>query len=378
MLAVGEVLWGEYRVTRPLGCGGYAEVYQAKSLLESKRVAIKVEKSHTEHGQTLEHEAAILSKLTNIEGIPKVTFVKKSGKKTYLGLQLLGKSLYSLRKSKSYLPTAENQVLLAWHLLALIESVHKQGILHMDIKPDNILVGRGKRSRLYLIDFGIARDISLPYGKSRSVLGNPLFCSSRRMENRPVTRKDDLEGWLYTLVFMTNLHLPWDTEARSRQSGWIQAIKEAKETISAEQLCKDLPREFVEMTNHIRSVRSLDRPNYTLLKGLLAEAAQRLHLDLTSPLQIVKERTLSETNPISHTPVSHTPSQFPSLRAASCVENLDRNQFQTTQNSDKFNNDEMNTEKDITVKCAPALTVSVKNYLKDNESRLRRRGSAYE
>ena len=153
---------------------------------------------------------------------------------------------------------------------------------------------------------------------------------------------------------------------------------EAKETISAEQLCKDLPREFVEMTNHIRSVRSLDRPNYTLLKGLLAEAAQRLHIELTSPLQIIKERTRSEANPISHTPVSHTPSQLPSLRAASCVEHLDRNQFQTTQNSDKFNNDEMNTEKDITVKCAPALTVSVKNYLKDNESRLRRRGSAYE
>lgn len=366
-------MWGEYRVTRPAGTGGYSEVYQAKSLLNGKRIAVKIEKNHTENGQALRHEAAILTKLAGVEGIPKVTFVKKSGGRTVLGLQLLGKSLYSLRKAKAFLPTPENQVLLAWHLLALIESVHQKNVLHLDFKPDNILMSRGKHSRLYLIDFGLSVDTQLPHPKSHSALGNPLFCSSRRMENRLATRRDDLESWLYTLVFLTNLRLPWDSEAKHRNCGWIDTIKEMKDTISAELLCKDLPLEFVAITHHIRSIRCMDRPNYAYLRSLLIEAAKHLHLDLSSPLQITQEDKPS----VEVSPFSNSHSQSLSIRAASCMESLHDTSFCIT-NSRKSTMDEMETEKDITAKCAPVLTESVKNYLKDAEQRVKRRGSACE
>ena len=365
-------MWGEYRVTRPAGSGGYSEVFQAKSLLDGKRIAVKVEKNCTEYGQVLRHEAAILTKLAGVEGIPKVAFVKKNGGRTVLGLQLLGKSLYALRKAKAFLPTPENLVLVAWNLLALIESVHQRNVLHLDFKPDNILMSRGKHPRLYLIDFGLAVDTQLPHTKSQSVCGNPMFCSGRRMENRLGTRRDDLESWLYTLIFMVNLHLPWDSEVKQRNCGWIDIIKEMKDTISTELLCKDLPLEFVAIAHHIRSIRCLDRPNYAYMKSLLSEAAKHLHLDLSSPLQIIQE-----DKPSFGSSPSLCPSQFPPVRATSCMESL-RNASFCLSNSRKSTNDDMETEKDITAKCAPVLTESVKNYLKGTEQRVKRRGSAYE
>lgn len=378
MLGTGQVLWGKYRVTKLLGSGGFAEVYQAKKLTDGKRIAVKTERKHMDHPQTLEHEAAILSKLSEVEGVVKTLFVKKSGKKSFLGLELLGKSLFALRRSGELRPKAENMVRIAWQLLSILEKIHQRGIIHLDIKPDNILITRDRSRNIRLVDFGIAMDTKQQCLKRYQVLGNPLFCSARRLENRPVTQKDDLESWLYTMVFLTDMQLPWSSEARQKAAGWRDVVKELKESTSAEELCQSLPPEFVDIARYIRSIGIFDKPCHAFIKTALSSAAQRLHIDLNSSISLFKLDD-SPTPTESQLCLSNTPTPIFNQNFLSCVK-----RSEWTELSNKSTAGEMDTIKGEKTECMPVLTASVKNYLMGADksvctpNRLKRRGSAYE
>jgi casein kinase 1 len=92
-------------------------------------------------------------------------------------------------------------------MLARVEYCHQRHFLHRDIKPDNFLMGYGKKSsRVYLVDFGLAkRYISkeghIPYKEGKSLTGTARYASVNTHMGFEQSRRDDLESLGYVLLY---------------------------------------------------------------------------------------------------------------------------------------------------------------------------------
>ena len=105
------------------------------------------------------HEAKVLDQIKGGVGIPHI-YYKGPFKQKYLvmALELLGPSLEDLINMCNRQFSLKTVIMLADQMIARLQFMHAKYYLHRDIKPDNFLIGIGKKSNiLYLIDFGLAK-----------------------------------------------------------------------------------------------------------------------------------------------------------------------------------------------------------------------------
>ncbi|WP_295814278.1 serine/threonine-protein kinase [uncultured Deinococcus sp.] len=172
-LAPGTTLHGTYRIDAVLGQGGFGITYAATQLLLGARVAIKelFPTGAVRQGLTIRPplgtaqdwaqarsdfiaEARILARF-NHPDIVRVTDLFEAGNTAYMVMEYLeGESLQGRLDRQGALPPTEVQDIAQRVALAL-GLVHAAGLLHRDLKPDNVILERG--GRVVLIDFGSAR-----------------------------------------------------------------------------------------------------------------------------------------------------------------------------------------------------------------------------
>ena len=160
MLETNTVLNERFITLYKIGQGSFSSVYICLDNNNIDRlVAIKTEKFNgTQKTTVIKEEAEILKRVQGV-GIPR--YVGK-GLSTKFGIEFiiseaLGPSLGDLLRFCGGNFTLKTTLMLFHQLLERFQHLHLKGIVHCDIKPDNILMGVGKQSNLaYLIDFGVS------------------------------------------------------------------------------------------------------------------------------------------------------------------------------------------------------------------------------
>lgn len=156
---------GKFELGDRIGSGSFGEIFLTKNVHNDEVLATKLENINKKVTKSqLRREAKIYQLLHGCPGIPSVKWFGETAEENLLVMDLLGQSLEDLFNYCGRKFSLKTVLLLAYELVARIETVHSQGkLIHRDIKPENFLMGRGKdRHTVYIIDFGLSKHYCNP------------------------------------------------------------------------------------------------------------------------------------------------------------------------------------------------------------------------
>ncbi|KAG2712864.1 hypothetical protein I3760_04G145800 [Carya illinoinensis] len=267
-----------FRLGRKIGSGSFGEIYLGTNIQSNEDVAIKLENVKTKHPQLL-YESKLYRILQGGTGIPNVRWFGVEGDYNVLVMDLLGPSLEDLFNFCSRKLSLKTVLMLADQMINRVEFVHSKSFLHRDIKPDNFLMGLGRRAnQVYAIDFGLAkkyRDSSthqhIPYRENKNLTGTARYASMNTHLGIEQSRRDDLESLGYVLMYFLRGSLPWQGLKAGTKKQKYDKISEKKVSTSVEALCRGYPTEFASYFHYCRSLRFDDKPDYAYLKRIFRD-----------------------------------------------------------------------------------------------------------
>jgi len=198
-------------------------------------------------------------------------------------MDLLGPSLEDLFNYCGRRFSLKTVCMIAEHLLNRIEYFHTKNFIHRDVKPDNFLIGQGRRANIiYIIDFGLAKRYRHPkthqhirYREHKHLTGTPRYASVNNHLGIEQSRRDDLESLGFVLLYFLRGQLPWQGLRAANKKQKYQRILEKKMSTPFKLLCKGFPREFCTYLEYCRTMSFDDKPNYAYLKKLFRDVFVR-------------------------------------------------------------------------------------------------------
>ena len=216
---IGTVLGGKYRIEEKIGAGGMATVYRAKRLMIGDFVAVKI--LHAEQledasaAKRFRREAQAAAKLRHINAVTVHDFGVAGDGTNFLVMELVeGDSLRQLIEQEGpLLPSVAAQILT--QACAALDAAHARGIVHRDIKPDNIVVERNPAGmHVKVLDFGIARlrDMTMTGDLTQvgRVLGTPRYMSPEQCLGEKLDGRSDTYSMGIVLYEMLSGKVPFN------------------------------------------------------------------------------------------------------------------------------------------------------------------------
>jgi eukaryotic-like serine/threonine-protein kinase len=288
-----HALAGRYSIEREIGRGGMGVVYLARDIALDRQVAVK--QLPPDLTTSAEHRARFLREVRTAAGLshPNVVpihLVEEQADVVCFVMSFVeGETLREWVTRSGPLSAGDSARVMQEVAWALAHA-HERGIVHRDVKPDNILIERGSQ-RALVTDFGIAGTLDAGATVEGFFLGTPLFASPEQAAGRPMDARSDLYSLGATIFFaLTGRPLFDDTTA---QAVLARHISEPAPSIGA--LRQDLPRALVEAVD-----RSLAKdPQLRLASAEELAKALGAAVGVGDPLPEPIRRVVRETNQLT-------------------------------------------------------------------------------
>ena len=291
----GLLIAGRYRLVRRIGAGGMGEVWEAAHELTSKHVAVKVlnatyAKQPEVRARFLqEARAACVVRHPNVVQIHDVVEAPDGSPAMVMDL-LSGESLGERCERRGALPLSEVAAFLAPAVDA-IGAAHAMGVVHRDLKPDNLFLERQIDGRVHVrvLDFGIAK--MLPNAnheksgdhaltKTGAVLGTPYYMSPEQaFGEKDLDHRSDI----YSLGLILHECLTGKRPTEADNFGQIMKIITTGAIPSLASIVPGMPSDLSDIVERMLTVRREGRPTLEEVHAVLSRHASAVPLAITFP-----------------------------------------------------------------------------------------------
>ena len=261
-----------YNKDDKIGSGSFSNVYKGINKNTKEEVAVKIENKLDGHNiLDLEYYYhKILADNNNF--IPKLYGIYYSKHNSFLITQLLGYSLGQIKNKIDQNFDEYSVKNVARKSFACLEYIHSKGIIHRDIKPDNIVLDKDYK-KLYFIDFGLSKEYKrngkhIPFRLKISPTGTLRYMSKYCNKMMEVSRRDDIISMVYVLIYLYKGTLPWQGIDGKTKSEKYRAVADLKETLDIKEICDGCPEYLEKILEYSYNLEFDAEPDYKFLINL--------------------------------------------------------------------------------------------------------------
>lgn len=250
---VGQVVGGKFTIVEFIDRGGMGEVYLGMNEAIGQKVAVKFLNKKLASDESIVrrfvNEARAYCKVTHPNAVTLLEYGQHDDGALYIITEFIeGKSLSKLMRKQGPLSPVE-AIEIAVQCCGVLSAAHHQGVIHRDLKPDNIMIMAGPRGRAIakVLDFGIAKDMSedgAHMTETGAIFGTPEFMSPEQARGEVAGPRSDLYAMGIILFYMVTGRLPF----RGKN----------KFAVLNQQISKPPPR-FDEVAPQLELPRALER-----------------------------------------------------------------------------------------------------------------------
>lgn len=212
---VGQAFDGRYKIEKTIGIGGMAVVFEATDLQTGKKVAVKMLKETNSQDTSAIKRFVTESKaiaMLNHPNIVKIYDISVKGENKYIVMELIkGITLKEYITQKGKLDWRETAIFVE-QILSALDHAHNQGVIHRDIKPQNIMLLEG--GVVKVTDFGIAK---IPKGETLTMadkaIGTVYYLSPEQATSKKIDNRADIYAVGIMMYQMVTGKLPFVAES---------------------------------------------------------------------------------------------------------------------------------------------------------------------
>ncbi len=286
---IGRILGGRYEILEAIDSGGMAVVYKALCHKTNNAVAVKVLKdkfsSNPDYIKRFKKEAQAAFSLEH-ENIIHVSDIGCDDGTYYMVMEYIDGSTLKAQIEKNGLIPERDAILIAIQICGALSTAHKRGIIHRDIKPQNILLDAEQTAKV--TDFGIAKSLSANDEEEKEVIGSVYYVSPEQARGDNVDARTDIYSMGIMLYEMLTGELPY----KGDQTVSV-ALKHINEKITAPEkinpaISKSLNNIVLKATSKNKKdrYRSMDAFKEDLVRAIVDKSGE--YIDLPYEAQTVE------------------------------------------------------------------------------------------
>jgi eukaryotic-like serine/threonine-protein kinase len=215
VLVVGEIIAGRYALEELVGAGGMSSVFKARDTLLERNVALKVLHQHytddDKYVERFRREARVVAQLSHPNIVTVIDRGEDAGRQFIVFELVEGRTLKEILDEEGRLPV-RRALEIAVQVARGLAFAHEQGLVHRDVKPQNVILNGDGRAKV--TDFGIARSLDVQgVTQSGTVLGTSNYIAPEQAKGETVDQTTDVYSLGVVLFELLTGDVPFPGES---------------------------------------------------------------------------------------------------------------------------------------------------------------------